>query len=140
MTAPLAPTDREIDSETGEMAWARLVPRLLQLRQRLDAIEAAKRAPRDPDLGEQALAAEQDEVTEAIAASLHAKLDEAEAALHRIAAGTYGRCADCGAPIAEVRLRALPTALRCTACEARASTARVPTTQDNGVSRRPPGV
>lgn len=121
MTMPDARIDAETDRETGEMAWARLVPRLLQLRQRLDTLEAEKRAPRDADLGEQAIAAEQDEVTEAIAASLHAKLDEAEAALHRIAAGTYGRCADCGAPIAEARLRALPTALRCTACETRAA-------------------
>lgn len=123
MTVPNARIDADIVRETGEMAWARLVPRLLQLRQRLDAIEAAKRAPRDPDLGEQAIAEEGDEVAEAIAASLHAKLDEAEAALHRIAAGTYGRCADCGAPIAEARLRALPTALRCTACETLAAPA-----------------
>jgi len=111
------------DTDTGEMAWARLVPRLLQLRQRIDRLEAAKRAPRDPDLGEQAIAAESDEVDEAIEAALHAKLHEAEDALHRIAAGSYGLCADCGAPIADERLRALPTALRCTACETLAAPA-----------------
>ncbi len=108
---------------TGEMAWARLVPHILQLRRRLDRLEAARLAPRDPDLGEQALAAEGDEVDAAIEAALRDKLSEAEAALERIAAGRYGRCLDCGEPIAEARLRALPTARRCAACEARAGAA-----------------
>jgi DnaK suppressor protein len=40
-----------------------------------------------------------------------------QAALRRIDAGTYGRCVGCEAPIAFERLRALPFALRCTACE-----------------------
>jgi RNA polymerase-binding transcription factor DksA len=103
---------------TRDTAWARLVPHLLQLRRRLDRIDAARRAPRDPDLGEQALAAEGDEVDAAIGAALRDELHEAEAALERIASGGYGRCLGCDEPIAEARLRALPTALRCAACEA----------------------
>lgn len=109
----------ETAAETGEMAWARIVPRILQLRRRIDRIEAERRAPRDPDLGEQAIAAEGDEVTEAIETALRDKLREAEAALTRISSGAYGRCISCGEPIAEARLRALPTALHCTACESR---------------------
>lgn len=38
-------------------------------------------------------------------------------ALLRLDAGEYGDCADCGGEIAEQRLRALPFAVRCRACE-----------------------
>lgn len=46
---------------------------------------------------------------------LGAELVEVDAALERIAAGTYGRCETCKAPIDPARLRALPTARRCAA-------------------------
>ena len=38
-------------------------------------------------------------------------------ALVRLDAGEYGYCAECGGEIAEPRLRALPFAVRCRACE-----------------------
>lgn len=38
-------------------------------------------------------------------------------ALERLDAGEYGCCAECGGEIAEGRLRALPFAVRCKACE-----------------------
>lgn len=38
-------------------------------------------------------------------------------ALARLADGRYGRCKECGEGIAEARLRALPFAVRCRACE-----------------------
>ena len=41
-----------------------------------------------------------------------------EAAMGRLAAGTYGRCEDCGTDIPVARLRAQPAALRCVACQA----------------------
>lgn len=44
-------------------------------------------------------------------------LNKIDAALHRIDEGTYGDCSDCGAEIAEVRLQALPFAVRCRDCE-----------------------
>jgi len=40
-----------------------------------------------------------------------------DAALKRIADGTYGECMDCGAAIAEARLLAAPEASRCIACQ-----------------------
>jgi len=46
------------------------------------------------------------------------ELDEIEAARERMKAGTFGRCPDCGGPIAAARLRANPAALRCTDCQA----------------------
>ena len=42
-----------------------------------------------------------------------------EAALNRLATGEYGRCLDCGGAIAMARLRALPFAVRCLACQER---------------------
>ena len=42
--------------------------------------------------------------------------DELDAALARFDAGTYGRCADCGEPIAPERLAVLPAATVCIRC------------------------
>jgi len=44
------------------------------------------------------------------------QMDEA---LSRLAAGSYGLCADCAGPIPRARLRALPFALRCLRCQER---------------------
>ena len=41
---------------------------------------------------------------------------EAEEALERLAAGTYGTCEVCHAPISVERLEAIPHAKRCVAC------------------------
>jgi len=46
-------------------------------------------------------------------------LTRIDAALVRLDAGEYGSCASCGADISQTRLRALPFAVRCTACEER---------------------
>ncbi|MBE7189024.1 TraR/DksA C4-type zinc finger protein [Jatrophihabitans endophyticus] len=45
-----------------------------------------------------------------------AQLEDIDAALVRLAAGTYGVCVVCGAPIGAERLDARPFALRCIAC------------------------
>ena len=44
------------------------------------------------------------------------RLAEVDAALERVAAGTYGVCERCGEPIAPARLEARPTARTCVAC------------------------
>jgi DnaK suppressor protein len=46
-----------------------------------------------------------------------AELNDIEQALLRLADDTYGECVDCGTDIAEKRLEAFPTALRCVACQ-----------------------
>jgi RNA polymerase-binding transcription factor DksA len=46
-------------------------------------------------------------------------LAEIDAALARLAAGRYGECASCGAPIPAARLEARPTALTCVSCATR---------------------
>lgn len=48
-----------------------------------------------------------------------AALRDIDAALQRIADGTYGLCVDCGAEIPAARLHAAPTTLRCLACQQR---------------------
>jgi DnaK suppressor protein len=45
------------------------------------------------------------------------EFDEIEAALERLHAGTLGRCERCGGEIPLERLRAIPTARRCLACQ-----------------------
>jgi DnaK suppressor protein len=44
-------------------------------------------------------------------------LQRVREALARLDAGEYGDCAECGGEISQPRLRALPFAVRCTACE-----------------------
>lgn len=41
---------------------------------------------------------------------------EADAALARLDAGTYGTCETCGRPVGDARLEARPTARQCIAC------------------------
>jgi DnaK suppressor protein len=47
------------------------------------------------------------------------ELSQVAAALRRLEDGSYGLCLDCGEPIAEQRLLALPSTPYCTACQAR---------------------
>jgi DnaK suppressor protein len=54
--------------------------------------------------------------TAALLARSRDHLAEVDAALDRLAAGRYGRCAVCGNPIAAARLAARPTAIACIAC------------------------
>jgi RNA polymerase-binding transcription factor DksA len=49
-----------------------------------------------------------------------AQIVEVDAALARIGSGTYGVCEDCHVKIDPARLKALPRARRCVACQRRA--------------------
>jgi DnaK suppressor protein len=52
----------------------------------------------------------------ALVLQVQAQLAEVEAAIERLAAGTYGLCEQCGQPIAAARLEARPTARTCIKC------------------------
>ena len=52
---------------------------------------------------------------EVLAGELKETLEEVEAALERLAQGTYGRCERCGQEIAPARLEAMPAARLCIA-------------------------
>lgn len=47
------------------------------------------------------------------------RLAEVDAALHRIHAGTYGRCEGCGMPIPKARLKVVPAARMRVECQER---------------------
>jgi RNA polymerase-binding transcription factor DksA len=70
------------------------------------------------DVVDAAAAAEPRPVLETLRRAQLEELREIEAALHRIASGAYGTCESCGKPIAQKRLRAIPTARACFACTA----------------------
>lgn len=50
------------------------------------------------------------------------EMDEIDAAQARLEAGTFGVCERCARPIPFARLRAVPTARHCVACQAREET------------------
>lgn len=52
------------------------------------------------------------------------QLERLGRARRAIEAGTYGVCVDCGQPIPDGRLRAIPDAERCVACQSRAARRR----------------
>jgi DnaK suppressor protein len=49
-------------------------------------------------------------------ATLRDRIDEIDAALDRIVAGTYGTCAHCGAAVPDERLEFRPYAVSCVGC------------------------
>jgi RNA polymerase-binding transcription factor DksA len=61
-----------------------------------------------------------DPVAQRRAADLKDTIEQIDAALARVEAGTYGRCAGCGAQIPEERLELRPFARTCVACTAAA--------------------
>jgi RNA polymerase-binding transcription factor DksA len=52
----------------------------------------------------------------ALVVQVQGQLAEVEAAIERLAAGTYGVCEQCGQPIATARLEARPAARTCIEC------------------------
>ena len=56
---------------------------------------------------------------ETLAGELSDSLTDVQAAIARLAEGTYGRCQVCGEAIAAARLEAMPAASRCIACAGR---------------------
>jgi RNA polymerase-binding transcription factor DksA len=64
------------------------------------------------------LAFEREQLAALLAAAC-SELDEIDAALARLADGSYGRCLRCGGPIASGRLQVRPNATRCIRCASR---------------------
>lgn len=75
----------------------------------------------DVDFGEgfadaAAATAERSEVL-GIIDNLHDLLEDVDAALEKIQAGTYGTCEDCGEEISSARMEFRPTSRYCVACK-----------------------
>lgn len=76
-------------------------------------------AGRVTDLGDQSVADVLADLDAAMIDRHVHELREIEAALARLAGGSYGVCAECGADIGFHRLKASPVAVRCIDCQAR---------------------
>ena len=59
-----------------------------------------------------------------LSAQAHAAIEEIDAALVKISAGTYGFCESCGNPVPKARLEALPHARLCVSCKSGGLSAR----------------
>jgi DnaK suppressor protein len=103
---------KDIDKIRG-----RLEARLESLQGRLDEINETLRQPEE-DIEEMAPEMD-DHVLERLSHAGRTEVYLIEAALRRIEEGTYGKCIECGKPIAKRRLEALPEAERCLACAQR---------------------
>ena len=93
-----------------------LKARLRELTGRAELIEEDLRHPLDADSSEQAVDLADDEALAGVDEVIRQEIFRINAALSRIANGTYGICSVCGGPIGAERLKALPTALRCIKC------------------------
>lgn len=93
-----------------------LLKRRAELTRDLIEIEDTLDDPMPKDWGDRASERQGDEVLEALGKSDLDELRRIDAALGRIEDESYGICAKCGDPIAEERLRAVPTAALCRQC------------------------
>jgi len=98
--------------------WRGVVETLLrERRQALQGPPAAREG--GPDRMDAARELEEEAVWLAVLDRSRDMQATVEEALRRVATGQYGRCAECGQHIALARLRALPFAVRCLACQER---------------------
>ena len=101
-----------------ETRRAQLETRLRELKTRLVKIDAELDQPHSTMFAEAAIEREGDEVLEDLGAAGAREIRMIEAALDRIANGDYGSCAECGEPIADERLDAVPATPLCADCAA----------------------
>jgi RNA polymerase-binding transcription factor DksA len=101
-----------------ETRKAQLEARKAELESRLNEIEHTLDAPAPHDDEDRATEREEDEVLESLGASGLKEIQMIDAALGRIAEGTYGECAKCGNDIGEARLDLLPFTPFCRDCAA----------------------
>jgi DnaK suppressor protein len=87
-----------------------------QLQLRVDSIKIDVTQEHSHDWAEQAIERENDEVIDVIGTEAQATINDIDAALSRIAQGSYGICSDCGESIDGDRLSILPEAIRCINC------------------------
>ncbi len=95
-----------------------LQARLSELKRRVADLDQELHRQLPADSEEQAIVLENQEALEAVEKTEVQEIHRIEAALQRIAEGTYGICDECGADIDPKRLKALPTASKCISCAA----------------------
>lgn len=90
--------------------------RRAELLGRMHRIEDQLDRPAPKDWEDAATEAEDDQMLEALGAAERAEVARIDAALSRIADGTWGVCVKCGADIPEKRLALLPETPFCPGC------------------------
>ncbi|WP_341211446.1 TraR/DksA C4-type zinc finger protein [uncultured Limimaricola sp.] len=95
---------------------ARIETRIEELKIHLAEIEVSLDQALDPDLEDQAIDLEEDEVLESMGRVNLRELRLLEEALARMGRGEYGICRRCGRDISQARLRAVPYAVLCRDC------------------------
>lgn len=94
--------------------------RLRELDERLKNVDEALDVTADPDLADQAIELQDDEVLEGLGRAGEREIQLLKRAQVRIENGTYGICKSCDEPIASERLDAVPYAVLCRTCAAEA--------------------
>lgn len=103
----------------------RLEEKQAELQRHIAALTGSREQPEDAiqasdgvvEPEEEAVDLEQTDVDQALLDNENALLAEVQQALARIENGTYGICTNCGQPIPEKRLEAIPWASLCVTCE-----------------------
>ncbi len=96
-----------------------LIERKAELAERQERVARHTRhreEPLPPDFAEQAVELENAETLVALDREMTQELRQIDHALRRIEADAYADCEQCGEPIVEERLMALPYATRCVRC------------------------
>jgi len=106
---------RDSPAEALERMRAESIATIAELSARIDGIVAASAGANidDEHDPEGATVAVERSQAAALRRAAQQRLTEIDAALDRLARGTYGVCAVCGAPIPPERLAARPFATRC---------------------------
>jgi DnaK suppressor protein len=128
MTPTTASASPHIDDEFLVHQRRELTSRRATYREQVERLSAAAdelaqaQAGEAPDLGDDegfaegdSLHVERDRVL-SLSAVAKRRIEEVDAALHRLDAGTYGACRSCRRPIPVVRLEAVPEATQCVSC------------------------
>ena len=109
----------------------RLEEKQAELQQHIATLTGSPAQPEDSiqasdgvvELEEEAVDLEETDIEQAILDNENALLVEVQQALARIDNGTYGICSNCGQPIPEKRLEAIPWATLCVTCESKLGSA-----------------
>lgn len=98
----------------AEKAAGRLIESGLGMSLKASVQELSSYDNQPADLGSETFEREKDS---ALLAAREARLADIAAAERRLGHGTFGRCAGCGRPIPDERLRAVPWTERCVSCQ-----------------------
>jgi len=126
MTSPASAAIQYVDDDFLLQQRRVLSSRRASYREQVDRFSVAEdelaQAGEAPDIGDEqgfseadSLNVERDRVR-SLTALARVRIDEVDAALGRLKAGTYGACRSCRRPIPKARLDAVPEATRCVKC------------------------